>query len=43
MEALAVVVEEYREESSRASVLRARNDRDIEIMYAEAGHLLQGV
>jgi hypothetical protein len=42
-DALAVLVEEYREESSRASVLRARNDRDVEIMYAEAGHLLSGL
>lgn len=42
-DALAVVVEEYREESSRASVMRARNDRQIKIMYPEAGHLLTGV
>lgn len=42
-DALAVVVEEYREESSRASVMRARNDRQIKIMYPEAGHLLTGI
>lgn len=39
-EKLAVVVEEYREENKRGSVLRARNNRDIVIMYKEAGHLL---
>lgn len=39
-ELLALVVEEYREESVRGSVLRARNDRDIVVMYPEAGHLL---
>jgi hypothetical protein len=42
-DALAVVVEEYREESSRAGVLRARNDRQIQVLYAEAGHLLTGL
>lgn len=42
-DALAVTVEEYREESSRASVFRARNDRQIKILYAEAGHLLSGL
>lgn len=40
---LAVVVEEYREEGVRGSVLRARNDRDIVIMYPEAGHLLSNI
>ncbi|KPK71189.1 MAG: hypothetical protein AMJ84_06500 [Acidithiobacillales bacterium SM23_46] len=39
-EELAVVVEEYREEARRGSVIRARNDRDIVIMYPEAAHLL---
>lgn len=42
-DALAVIVEEYREESSRGSVFRARNDRDIQILYPQAGHLLTGV
>ncbi|MCA9013704.1 MAG: major capsid protein [Planctomycetaceae bacterium] len=42
-EELAVIVEEYREENVRGSVMRARNDRDIQIMYKEAGHLLTGV
>lgn len=39
-ENLAMVVEEYREEGVRGGVLRARNDRDIVIMYPEAAHLL---
>jgi hypothetical protein len=42
-EALAVIVEEYREEKVRGTVFRARNNRDIEMMYPQAGHLLQGV
>ena len=42
-EELAVIVEEYREEGVRGSVIRARNDRDIVIMYKEAGHLLSNV
>lgn len=40
---LAVLVEEYREEAVRGSVVRARNNRDIQIMYATAGHLLTSV
>lgn len=39
-EEIAVIVEEYREENRRGSVIRARNDRDIVIMYKEAAHLL---
>jgi len=39
-EELAIITEEYREEKVRGSVLRARYDRDIKVMYAEAGHLL---
>lgn len=42
-EELALVVEEYREEGVRGSVLRARNDRVIKVMYAQAGHLLSNV
>lgn len=42
-EELAVIVEEYREEGVRGSVVRARNDRDIVVMYAEAAHLLSNV
>jgi hypothetical protein len=41
--ALAVLMEEYREEKVRGSVMRARNNRDIVIMYAEAGYLLSGI
>jgi hypothetical protein len=40
---LATLVEEYREEAVRGSVIRARNNRDIQIMYAAAGHLLTSV
>lgn len=40
---LALIMEEYREESKRGSVLRARNNRDIVIMYAEAGHMLSNI
>ena len=42
-EELAVLMEEYREEGIRGSVMRARNDRDIVIMYKQAGHLLSNV
>lgn len=42
-EELALIVEEYREDGVRGSVIRARNDRDIVIMYTEAGHLLSNV
>jgi len=37
---LACIVEEYREEKVRGSVVRARNDRDIVVLYAQAAHLL---
>lgn len=40
---LAVIMEEYREERVRGNVFRARNNRDIVIMYAQAGHLLSNV
>ena len=42
-EELAIIVEEYREEISRGSVIRARTDWDIVVMYVEAGHLLSNV
>lgn len=42
-EKLAVVVEEYREEKVRGSVIRARNNRDLKVMYKQAGHLLSNV
>ncbi len=42
-EGMAVLLEEYREEATRGSVLRARNDRDLVVMYKEAGHLLSNV
>ena len=37
---LAVIVEEYRNEQKRGSVVRARTDYDPVIMYAEAGYVL---
>lgn len=40
---LAVVMEEYREESTRGTVYRCRNDRQIQVLYAECGHLLTSV
>jgi hypothetical protein len=40
---LAVIMEEYREEKVRGTVFRARNNRDIVIMYAQAGHLLSNI
>ena len=39
-EELAIVVEEYREEKVRGGIIRARNDRDVVVMYAKAAHLL---
>lgn len=39
-EELAMIMEEYREEKVRGSVMRARNNRDLVVMYPEAGHLL---
>ena len=41
--AINVIVEEYREEKIRGSVLRARNDRQVKILHPEAGHLLTGI
>ena len=41
--AINVIVEEYREEKIRGSVLRARNDRQVKILHPEAGHLLTAV
>lgn len=40
---LAVISEEYREEKIRGTVYRARNNRDIVVMYAQAGHLISGI
>lgn len=39
----ALIVEEYREESHRGGVIRARNKRQVKILHAEAGHLLTAV
>lgn len=42
-EELAVIVEEYAENGVRGKVIRARNDRQVKVIYPEAGHLLTGV
>lgn len=42
-EELALFVEEYREERVRGSVIRARTDWDIQLMYTNAGYLMTGV
>lgn len=39
----SLFVEEYREESRRGGVIRARNKRHVKILHAEAGHLLTNV
>jgi hypothetical protein len=40
---LALIMEEYRDERVRGSVIRARTDWDIQIMYATAGYNLTGI
>jgi len=40
---IGCLVEEYREDASRGTVLRARNERKIKILHPEAGHLLTGI
>jgi hypothetical protein len=42
-EEIAVLVEEYREEGVRGSVVRARTNYDLQIMYPAAGCMLTGV
>lgn len=42
-EPLAVLTEEYREEGVRSSVIRARHNRDVVVMYAAAGYLIGNV
>lgn len=39
-EEIAIIMEEYREENRRGSVLRARTDYDLVVMYPQCGHLL---
>lgn len=41
-EELAVIVEEYREEKTRGSVIRARADWGLKTLHAEAGYLITG-
>ena len=38
-----LIMEEYREENVRGSILRARMDRGIKILHPEAGHLITGI
>lgn len=40
---IGVIVEEYRDETHRGNVVRARNDRQTKVIHPEAGHLLTGV
>jgi hypothetical protein len=40
---LALIMEEYRDERVRGSVIRARTDWDIQIMYSTAGYNLTGI
>lgn len=42
-EELAVIGEEYREESRRGGVIRERTNYDIVVMYAQCAHLLSNV
>lgn len=39
----SLIVEEYREESRRGGIIRARNKRHVKIVHKEAGHLITGV
>ncbi|MGO8691639.1 MAG: hypothetical protein ACLQLG_18625 [Thermoguttaceae bacterium] len=41
-EEIACLIEEYREESRRGSVIRARTDWDVVLMYPQAGTLITG-
>lgn len=38
-----VIIEEYREESARGSVIRARHTVTEKVLYPQAGHLLTGI
>ena len=40
---IATVVEEYRDEANRGSVIRVRNNRGLVVLYKEAAHLLSNV
>jgi len=39
----SLLMDEYRDESVRGSIIRPRNKRQVKILHPEAGHLLQGV
>lgn len=39
----SIIMDEYREESVRGSVLRPRNKRQVKILHPQAGHLLTNV
>lgn len=39
----SLIMDEYREENVRGSVLRPRNKRQVKILHKETGHLLQGI
>ena len=42
-EEICVVIEEYRTEDTRSSILRARSDWDIQVIHAAAGYLLSNI
>lgn len=39
----SLIIDEYRDEPVRGGVIRPRNKRQVKILHAAAGHLLQGV
>lgn len=39
----SLILEEYREESRRGGIIRARNKRKIKVLHEEAGHLMTSV
>ena len=39
----SLLIDEYRDESVRGSIVRPRNKRQVKILHPEAGHLLQAV
>ena len=39
----SLIMDEYREDQVRGSVIRPRNKRMVKILHPQAGHLLQGV
>jgi hypothetical protein len=40
---MSLIVEEFREEKRRGGIIRARNDRQVKILFPQAGHLITGI